>query len=186
MNRHLTPGCKTVILINGIPASGKSTVTRQLSAAFNLPQLTIDGIKEPFMACFSEIDRSFNRQLGCAAYDVIWSIVGHAPAGCIWLIDAWFGFQPRETLQQQLQQAGVEKVLEIWNRISPELAVSRYASRLQDRKPGHPGEEYLPELAQLAQRAEPMRLGPVFTVDQQKPLDMASAIRWLEEQMQQY
>lgn len=62
MNRHLTPGCKTVILINGIPASGKSTVTRQLSATFNLPQLTIDGIKEPFMACFSEIDRSFNRQ----------------------------------------------------------------------------------------------------------------------------
>lgn len=53
MNRHLTPGCKTVILINGIPASGKSTVTRQLSAAFNLPQLTIDGIKEPFMACFT-------------------------------------------------------------------------------------------------------------------------------------
>lgn len=143
MNRHLTPGCKTVILINGIPASGKSTVTRQLSATFDLPQLTIDGIKEPFMACFSEIDRSFNRQLGCAAYDVIWSIVGHAPAGCIWLIDAWFGFQPRETLQRQLQQAGVEKVLEIWNRISPELAVSRYASRLQDRRPGHPGEEYL-------------------------------------------
>ncbi|MDP1183432.1 AAA family ATPase, partial [Klebsiella pneumoniae] len=23
MNRHLTPGCKTAILINGIPASGK-------------------------------------------------------------------------------------------------------------------------------------------------------------------
>lgn len=67
MNRHLTPGCKTVILINGIPASGKSTVTRQLSAAFNLPQLTIDGIKEPFMACFTGIDRTFNRQLGCAA-----------------------------------------------------------------------------------------------------------------------
>ncbi len=90
MNRYLTPGCKTVILINGIPASGKSTVTRQLSAAFNLPQLTIDGIKEPFMACFTGIDRSFNRQLGCAAYEVIWSIVGQSPAGCIWLIDAWF------------------------------------------------------------------------------------------------
>lgn len=144
MNRHLTPGCKTVILINGIPASGKSTVTRQLSAAFNLPQLTIDGIKEPFMACFTGIDRTFNRQLGCAAYEVIWSIVGQSPAGCIWLIDAWFGFQPRDTLQQLLQHAGVEKVLEVWNHISPELAVSRYASRLQDRKPGHPGEEYLP------------------------------------------
>jgi hypothetical protein len=97
--------------------------------------------------------------------------------------DAWFGFQPRDTLQQLLQHAGVEKVLEVWNHISPELAVSRYASRLQDRKPGHPGEEYLPELAQLAQQAEPMRLGPVFTVDQHKPLDMASATRWIETQI---
>ncbi|ECF6084335.1 AAA family ATPase [Salmonella enterica] len=185
MNRYLTPGCKTVILINGIPASGKSTVTRQLSTTFNLPLLTIDGIKEPFMARFTDIDRPFNRQLGCAAYEVIWSIVGQSSAGFVWLIDAWFGFQPREMLQQLLQQAGVEKVLEVWNQVSPELAVSRYASRLQARKPGHPGEEYLPELAQLAQRAQPMRLGPVFTVDQQQqPLDIASVIRWIEAQIQ--
>lgn len=50
MNRHLTPGCKTAILINGIPASGKSTITRLLAETFSLPVLTIDGIKEPFMA----------------------------------------------------------------------------------------------------------------------------------------
>lgn len=184
MNRHLTPGGKTVILINGIPASGKSTVTRQLSATFNLPLLTIDGIKEPFMACFTDIDRPFNRQLGCAAYEVIWSIVGQSPAGCVWLVDAWFGFQPRETLQQLLQQAGVEKVLEVWNHISPELAVSRYATRLQDRKPGHPGEEYLPELHALAERAQPMRLGPVFTIDQQQPLEITSVTGWIEAQIQ--
>lgn len=183
MNRHLIPNCKTVILINGIPASGKSTVTRQLSATFNLPLLTIDGIKEPFMACFKGIDRPFNRQLGCAAYDVIWSIVGQSPVGCIWLIDAWFGFQSRASLQLQLQQAGVEKVLEIWNQISPEQAVSRYAGRLQDRKPGHPGEEYLPELAKLAERAEPMRLGPVFAINQQQWTDVKALNDWVEIQI---
>ena len=42
MNRHLTPGCKTAILINGIPASGKSTITRLLAETFSLPVLTID------------------------------------------------------------------------------------------------------------------------------------------------
>lgn len=152
MNRHLTAGCKTVILINGVPASGKSTITQALSQTFGLPLLTIDEIKEPFMACFTDIDRPFNRQLGCAAYEVIWSIIGHSPANVIWLVDAWFGFQPRETLQRWLHQAGVEKVVEIWNQISPELAVSRYATRLQDRRAGHPGEEYLPELALLAER----------------------------------
>lgn len=111
MNRHLTAGCKTVILINGIPASGKSTITQALSQTFGLPLLTIDEIKEPFMACFTDIDRPFNRQLGCAAYEVIWSIIGNSPANVIWLIDAWFGFQPRETLQRLLHQAGLRKWL---------------------------------------------------------------------------
>ncbi|MBV8042636.1 AAA family ATPase [Pluralibacter sp.] len=183
MKRYLTPGCKTVILINGIPASGKSTITRQLSETLHLPFLTIDGIKEPFMARFNDIDRTFNRQLGCAAYEVIWSIIGQSPASCVWLIDAWFGFQPRETLQQLVQQAGIERVLEIWNQISPEQVVSRYAERLQHRQPGHPGEEYLPELASLAEYAEPMRLGPTFTVDQQALLDIDALTCWIETQI---
>ncbi|MFA1284989.1 AAA family ATPase [Citrobacter telavivensis] len=183
MKRHLSPDCKTVILINGIPASGKSTITRQLSEAFSLPLLTIDGIKEPFMARFTDIDRPFNRQLGCAAYEVIWSIIGHSPASVVWLVDAWFGFQPRETLLRLLQQAGVEKVVEVWNHITPELAVTRYATRLQARKSGHPGEEYLPELALLAARAEPMRLGPVLTVDQAQALDINAVITWIDEQI---
>ena len=98
----------------------------------------------------------------------------------VWLIDAWFGFQPRETLQKLLRQAGVEQVIEIWNHISPELAVARYASRLATRSPGHPGEEYLPELAQLAGRAQPMSLGPLLTIDQRRPLEITPVIHWLE------
>ncbi len=117
---------------------GKSTITRLLAETFSLPVLTIDGIKEPFMARLAPVDRPMNRQLGCAAYEVIWSIVGASPASMVWLIDAWFGFQPRETLQRLLQQAGVEQVIEVWNHISPELAVARYASRLATRPPGHP------------------------------------------------
>lgn len=184
MKRHLTPECKTVILINGIPASGKSTITQQLSETFNLPLLTIDGIKEPFMARFTEIDRALNRQLGCAAYEVMWSIVGQSPASCVWLLDAWFGFQPKETLQSLVQRAGVEKVIEVWNQITPEMAVFRYAQRLSQRRPGHPGEEYLPELALLAEQAEPMQLGEVFRVDQQKPLDLEALNTWIAMQVQ--
>ena len=78
-----------------------------------------------------------NRQLGCAAYEVIWSIVGASPASMVWLIDAGSAFSAGD-LQRLLQQAGVEQVIEVWNHISPELAVARYASRLATRPPGHP------------------------------------------------
>lgn len=91
MNRHLTPGCKTAILINGIPASGKSTITRLLAETFSLPVLTIDGIKSRLWRA-APVDRPMNRQLGCAAYEVIWSIVGASPASMVWLIDTGSAF----------------------------------------------------------------------------------------------
>ncbi|WP_423732372.1 AAA family ATPase [Hafnia paralvei] len=177
-----TPG-KTVVLVNGVPASGKSTVARLLSEHFALPILTIDGIKEPFMAQFEEIDRPFNRRLGCAAYEVIWSIIGDSPTQCAFIVDAWFGFQPKEALERYLKQAGVTRVLEVWNQIPGNLAAARYAQRLDVRRNGHPGEEYLPELTKLADNAQPMSLGPVYIVEQANPVDSAALVGWLSKEL---
>ncbi|EJL87042.1 AAA family ATPase [Pantoea sp. GM01] len=173
---------KVVVLVNGIPASGKSTLTRALAEQFGLPVLTLDSLKEPFMASFAPVDRQRNRQLGCAAYQAIWKVVAQAPARCTYVIDAWFGFQPREVLQQGLQHAGVTRVLELWLAISPDDAVARYQSRLTDRMPGHPGAEYLPELRKLAESAQPMALGPVLQLDARNP-DQAVAFAWLQRQL---
>ncbi|HAI04954.1 MAG TPA: glucokinase, partial [Pantoea sp.] len=52
-----TTPLKRVVLVNGIPASGKSTLTRALSHRFGWPVLTLDSLKEPFMACFAPVDR---------------------------------------------------------------------------------------------------------------------------------
>ncbi|CAI2424561.1 Uncharacterised protein [Serratia proteamaculans] len=172
-------GGKTVILVNGIPASGKSTLARALAHHFGLPYLSLDGIKEPFMARLDNVDRELNRRLGYAAYQAIWSTVAQAPSRCIYVIDAWFGFQPRELLRQYLREAGVVQVLEVWNQISAELATDRYAARIGQRSAGHPGAEYLPELRALAERAMPMSIGPVIRVDQALPLEIGKIADWL-------
>jgi predicted kinase len=172
-------GDKTVILVNGIPASGKSTLARTLAQHFGLPYLSLDGIKEPFMAQLDNVDRELNRRLGYAAYQAIWSMVAQAPQRCIYVIDAWYGFQPRELLRQYLREAGVTQVLEVWNQISAKLAAERYAARLGQRSAGHPGAEYLPELRALAERAMPMAIGPVIRVDQALPLEIDRLVDWL-------
>lgn len=173
---------KNVVLVNGIPAAGKSTLTHALSQRFGLPVLTLDSLKEPFMAGFAPVDRQRNRQLGCAAYQAIWQTVAQAPDCCVYLIDAWFGFQPREVLLQGLQQAGVTRALELWLAIAPDEAVARYQARLSQRRPGHPGAEYLPELRRLAEQAQPMAVGPVFTLNACAP-DEAAASAWLQRQL---
>ncbi|ANS42767.1 AAA family ATPase [Serratia inhibens] len=172
---------KTVILVNGVPASGKSTVAQALAQHFGLPYLAIDGIKEPFMSRLDNVDRGLNRRLGCAAYEAIWSIVAQAPDCCTYVIDAWFGFQPREQLRHYLREAGVTQPLEVWNQISGELAAERYASRIVQRPKGHPGTEYLPELRALAERAAPMAIGPVIRVEQAQPLEIGRIVDSLAE-----
>lgn len=172
-----------VVLVNGIPASGKSTLTQAISSRLNLPVLTLDAVKEPFMSSFAPVDRQRNRQLGCAAYQAIWKIVSQAPAGCVYLIDAWFGFQPKNVLEQGLTTAGVARALELWLDISPDEAVARYQARLSNRMPGHPGAEYLPELRRLAEQAQPMGVGPVLRLDATAP-HVDAAERWLLQQLQ--
>ncbi|EIC85739.1 AAA family ATPase [Serratia sp. M24T3] len=176
------PG-KRVILVNGIPASGKSSLAVELSAKTGWLQLSLDGIKNPFLQRLEGVDRAFNRKLGQASYQVIWSIIADAPQGSTFIVDAWFGFQPKEVLTEYLTQAGITQVLEIWCQVSPATAAARYEARLGERLPGHLGAEYIPELKVLAKKAQPMELGPVYYSDQEIPVDINAIKLWAEDVM---
>lgn len=103
---------KTAILVNGVPASGKSTVARQISTFLGCPLLTLDTIKEPLFEHFGTGDREHNRKLGRASYGVIFSVIGDFPDPMTIVIDAWFGFQPMEVLERHLLTAGIERTAE--------------------------------------------------------------------------
>jgi chloramphenicol 3-O-phosphotransferase len=171
---------KRVILVNGIPASGKSSLAVELSAQTGWLTLSVDGIKNPFLQRLEGVDRAFNRKLGQASYQVIWSIIAAAPAGSAFIVDAWFGFQPKEVLTDYLAQAGITQVLEIWCQISPQTAAARYEARLGERLPGHLGAEYIPELKVLAEKAQPMALGPVYYSNHESPVDINDIRLWIE------
>ena len=176
------PGAKNgkrVVLVNGIPASGKTSIAVELSKRTGWLHLSLDGIKNPFLQLIEGVDRAFNRILGRASYQAIWSIVADAPPGSTFIIDAWFGFQPKELLEDYLIQADVACLAEIWCDISGELAAKRYAARLDQRLPGHPGKEYIPELIALAHRAEPMAIGPVYRAQQNQPIDINKMNDWI-------
>lgn len=170
---------RRAVLVNGIPASGKSTVSRGIADRMGWPLLALDTIKNPFLEVLGGGDRLFNRTLGRASYQAIWSVVGEAPAGTTVIVDAWFGFQPREVLEDHLRKAGVEQTFEIWCHAPGEVLAERYGARLDQRPAGHPGAAYIPELIELAKRAEPLRRGPLFDVDTTKPTDFDAITAWL-------
>ncbi len=174
---------KRVVLVNGVPASGKSVVAQALAKATGWPVVTLDTVKEPFMQALQPVDRPFNRKLGQAAYQAMFGLLADAPAGTF-ILDAWFGFQPDAILSEGLARAGVASAVEIWCATQPEEIGRRYGARAEQRMPGHPGAEYVPELIALAGRAKPQGTRPVMIVDTGKDVDGASLSQWAKAALQ--
>jgi glucokinase len=165
---------KAAVLVNGIPASGKTRIARALSSETGWPWLALDTVKEPFFDQMGTGDRAWNMALGRAASQAIWSLVAGWPPTVTPIVDAWFGFEPVEVVEGHLRAAGIRRTVEIWCHAPAEMIVERYAARLDERHPGHPGADYLAEIPALAARARPLGLGPLFDLDTSKTVDAAS------------
>ncbi|MFO1073483.1 MAG: ROK family protein [Geminicoccaceae bacterium] len=174
------PRGRRLVMVNGVPASGKSQVAAALAAATGWPVYALDTVKEPFLAEIGEVDRPFNRVLGRASYRAIFALIGAAAQGATAIVDAWFGFQPRELLAELVAQAGIEEVIELWCHAPADLLAARYRERAATRLPGHPGADYAEELKLLAARAQPMGLGPVHAIDTATEVDQAAILAFVE------
>ena len=170
---------KSAILVNGIPASGKSTVARGIAQRLNCPLMTLDTVKDPLFEHFGIGDREHNRKLGRASYAIIFNAIGDWPEGTRVVIDAWFGFQPLDVLDRHLATAGLGRTAEVWCHAPADVLAERYRSRLGMRSAGHPGEAYIPELVALAARAAPTGRAPAFDVDTTRPPPWDELMAWL-------
>jgi glucokinase len=165
---------RRAVLVNGVPASGKSSVARAVAGCLAAPLLTLDTVKEALFAHLGTGDREHNRLMGRASYAAIWAVVGEFPADAIVVVDAWFGFQPIEVLRGYLRTAAIGGVAEIWCHAPPDIIARRYADRAALRHSGHLGLDYVPELRALAARATPTGLAPVIEADTTQPVDGAA------------
>jgi glucokinase len=153
------------VFVNGVPASGKSSIAHAVGARLELPVLSLDSVKE---ALFDELgdadgDREFGRALGRASMQAIWSVVADFPPTSAVVIEAWFRLPPHDAVMDGIRRAGIEQWAEIWCHASVDVLVARYASRT--RHPGHPPASYATELAQLAAMAKPMSIERCLSVD---------------------
>jgi glucokinase len=156
---------RKALLINGPPASGKTTIADQLLPILGYPLLSLDTIKEVLFENLGTGDRDFNRKLGRTSLSIIWALVGDFHKDTFVMIEAWFGSSAFADIECQLQQVGIERVAEIWCHAPGEILAGRYAERVDARPEGHPDESYAHELIHVAQEATPLRIGPVLPID---------------------
>lgn len=161
---------RQVVLVNGVPASGKSRIAKALVAALTgrgvaAVPLALDTVKEALFEHLGTGDRDHNRMLGRASYHALFNAIAGFPDPLVPVLDAWHGFQPEAVLRAHLARARIDRAIELWVAVPPAVAAARYRARAASRPAGHPSAAYADELFELAGRARPLRLGPVIEVD---------------------
>lgn len=173
---------RMVVLVNGLPAAGKSTLAPGLAKALGLPLLSKDIIKEVHADVLGAdpptglTQREWNRNLGAAASRTMWAVLGMSSPGAV-LESSWRS-DVRGLVEAGLRHAGVDHVAEVWCEAPVPLLRERFSRRWASSHPIHGAAPDDDEWAQMVAHAEPLGLGPVLRVDTTVAVDLGLVVEW--------
>jgi predicted kinase len=70
-----------LVIVGGAPATGKTTLAHEIGRSLELPVITKDDIKEALATPYDTGDRDWSRQLGVAAYSVLFTVAERVLTG---------------------------------------------------------------------------------------------------------
>jgi predicted kinase len=160
-----------VVLVTGLPASGKTTIARMLAAALHLPLLSRDAFKETLFDTLGWSDRGWSRRLGGASWALLYqSLEMLVVAGCACIVEA--NFDPERDAPRLSDLAGRHPFIpvEVHCIADGETLVERFVSRAAsiDRHPGHVDQTTIEEMRSMLLYGEqaPLNIGSaVLTVN---------------------
>ena len=169
--RHQSSAWPLVLIITGAPASGKTTVGRQLAVALGLPFLSKDLFKEALFDNLGWQDRDWSRRLGGASTALLYRAAeALLEAGQSVALESNFSTSlSTPEFRGLAERYGCRFVQVVCTAPGPVL-VERFDRRARSgvRHPGHTDADSLGELLPrlLAERWDALDLeGPLFTVD---------------------
>jgi predicted kinase len=160
-----------VLIVTGPPASGKSSLGRQLAASLGLPLLSKDLFKESLFDSLGWGDREWSRRLGGASMQLLYrSAEALLEAGQSVAIEAPFRAEWDTAPLRALGERFACQLVQVVCCTPGPLLVERFRRRIEsgERHPGHTDPARLEhELARLlAERWDALELdGPVLHVD---------------------
>jgi predicted kinase len=160
-----------VVLVSGVPGTGKSAVARPLAAELGFALLGKDRIKETLYDTLcggpDPADRELSQRLGAAAMEVLWALAADA-TDVVLDVNFWVDDERQLAWIRALSGCPVEV-----HCVCPlDLAARRYQTRAATRHPVHgpPDDVLRPET--MARSSRPLGLGPVITTDTSGSVDI--------------
>jgi len=170
------------ILVNGLPGSGKTTLSATLAGVLGCPLLAKDPVKEALADLAGPMIDP--QALGSIAMDTVWAMAAEVEAGVV--VDS-FWHRPRdlEPARAGVSRAGSPRTLEVWCDVDPDVALQRVVDRLAagGRHPAHGTvESTRASWAEWAEAAAPLGEWPVLRVDTSTPVDVDDLVMKISEQ----
>jgi len=161
-----------LILVSGLPASGKTSIARQMVEQFSIPLICRDNIKEVMFDSLGYSNLEWSRQLGIASWRILYHLIERFLAvGQPLIVET--NFAPHRDLPkfQSLQATYDVHIAQIFCKTKPETLYKRFHHRalIGERHPGH--QDHLISFEDFTKRflqtqPEPLPLnGPVLEID---------------------
>lgn len=169
------PADPLLVIITGLPGTGKTTLGRRLAGDLGLPFIYKDGIKEILFDQLGWSDRAWSRTLGGATYALLYHFIEiELAARRSFMVESNFSREQATPPFQALRERHGFRPFQVLCRTAGPTLLARYRARNESgaRHPGHVDHTVYKELPELiaAGGVEPLALdGPVWTVDTTDP-----------------
>jgi predicted kinase len=160
-----------VIIITGLPCTGKTTLGQWLANQLRFPFIHKDGIKEILFEQLGWSDREWSRQLGLASSELLYYFVdAQLAAGCSLVVESNFDPTFATPRFRALQARYPFLLIQVHCKADGEVLFRRFQARSEssERHPGHVDQQNYAEFERvlLAGISESLPLdGPVLEID---------------------
>jgi predicted kinase len=176
-----------IILVHGLPCSGKTSIAQKLASHFNLPLVEKDGIKEILFDTLGWSDRQRSKELGNASYEIIFYLISaHVAAGQDLVVDCNFHPEFHNEKIREILKKTPFCPLQVLCWAQGEVIVERFQKRTGRRHPGHGDESLIDEIAPdlLQGKAEALDIdGDIYWLETTdfESIDFESMWEWVEK-----
>jgi cytidylate kinase len=164
------------VIVDGPPASGKSTLASALAPRLKLPLVAKDTIKDALMTVLDVPDVAASRHVGRAAVVAMLAVAAESPIGAV--IESNF----HRTVALDELRALPGDVVEVFCRCEPALSIARYRERAGTRAAGHFDDIRTDEEIWNEDVGQPVAGGwPVIETDTSAPVDVGRLVDTIQD-----
>lgn len=152
-----------IILVNGLPASGKTTIANKISSRYHFPLFSKDELKGILFDTLGDGDRAWSKKIGKAASEIFRFVIEEfVVAEKSVVIENFFYNELIRPFLTELKAKHPFSVVEVYCQCETETALKRFKARVEagERHPHFHEEKNYPEVEDFYSRGHsPIDLG---------------------------